>query len=89
MLNKLKREVYALTFGPHHIPAQANNLLNKKKRLNYKQYEFHLNESGDMALNIMHIEERLQQHMMFWISQSRSLSLFIQIYAGIVIHLKI
>ena len=71
------------------MPAQANNLLNRRKGLRYKQYEFNLNESGDMALNIMHTEERLQQQMMFWISQSRSLSLFIQIYAGIVIHLKI
>ena len=71
------------------MPAQANNLLNRRKRLSYKQYEFNLNESGDMALNMMNIEECLQQQLMFWISQLRSLSLFIQIYAGIVIHLKI
>ena len=53
----LNREVYDITFGPHHIPAQANNMSKKRKRFNYKQYKHRLREGGDMAFNNMHIKE--------------------------------
>ena len=35
-VNKLNYEVYALTFGPHHMPAQENNQSKNSKRFYYK-----------------------------------------------------
>ena len=32
-------------------------MLEKRGRLNYKQYKHHFYEDGDMTLNTMHIEE--------------------------------
>ena len=56
-LNKLNREVYSLTFVPHRMPAQENNMSKKREYLNHKKYKPRLRECGDMVLNNMHIEE--------------------------------
>ena len=38
-LNKLNRQLYALTFGPKTVPPMAQPLSKKKMRLNYKEYK--------------------------------------------------
>jgi len=38
-LNKLNRQLYALTFGPQTIPPMAQKMSKKKMQLNYTQYK--------------------------------------------------
>ena len=52
-LNKLNRNLYALTFGPQTTPLMAQKMSKKRMRLNYKHYKRNLRENGDMPLHIM------------------------------------
>ena len=56
-LNKLNRELFALTCGPQNPPPKAKKLSKKRKRLNYKQYKLLLRDQGDTSLNKMRVEE--------------------------------
>jgi hypothetical protein len=57
-LNKLNRQLYALTFGPKTVPPMAQKMSKKKMRLNYKQYKRGLRENGDRALQNMSLVDQ-------------------------------
>ena len=57
-LNKLNRQLYALTFGPKTVPPMAQKMSKKKMRLNYKQYKRSLQENGDRALQNMSLVDQ-------------------------------
>ena len=58
-LNKLNRNIYALTFGPRTIPPMAQKMSKKIMRLSYKQYKRSLCNNDDMSLHSMVVGEQL------------------------------
>ena len=52
-LNKLNRQLYALTLGPQPIPPMDRKISKKRMCFNYNQYKRSLCENGDMSLQIM------------------------------------
>ena len=57
-LNKLNRQLYALTFGPQTIPSMAKKISKKTMCLNYKQYKRILHENDGMVLQSMMVGEQ-------------------------------
>ena len=55
----LNIELYDLTCGHHHRPTIANNLSQKRKRLNYKQYRRCLKDESSISLNSMHLADSI------------------------------
>ena len=52
-LNKLNRQLYALTFVMDNIPPIDQKMSKKRMRLNYKQYKRSLRYNYDMLLQSM------------------------------------
>ena len=57
-LNKLIRQLYALTFFPHTIPPIPQKMSKKRIRLNYKQCKRSLRDNSDMYLQRMTVGDK-------------------------------
>jgi hypothetical protein len=56
---KFNRDIFALTFGHHHIPPMAQQMSKKRQRLNYKQYSMRFRRSGDISLMSLTLDKTI------------------------------
>jgi hypothetical protein len=55
----LNRDIFALTIGHHNIPSMAQQMSQKRQRLNYKQYLASFRRSSDMVLMSLTLDKTI------------------------------
>ena len=55
----LNCDIFALTMGHHNIPPMAQQMSQKRQRLNYKQYLASFRQSSDMALMLLTLNKTI------------------------------
>jgi hypothetical protein len=55
----LNRDIFALTIGHHNIPSMAQQMSQKRQRLNYKQYLASFRRSSDMTLMSLTLDKTI------------------------------